>query len=254
VRLIKLGNIKEWQTWRKSDQRPSNIPSNPAQTFRDNDWISMPDWLGYGKGRVLARDMLPFAVARAIVRKLKLKSQKEWRAWCKSRQRPFNIPSDPSKAYRDGGWISMPEWLGYEGRVMAKSEDRLPFTVARAIVRMLKLKSAKEWEAWCKSRQRPFMPDWLGYHPRRRQTCKWSQRFCDSDEKEHAALQSLNTPDRLRRIAARVTAEVTGQRAEREGRHRRRRRCRGGGPSTDGGDDSSNSSGSDEVKICPSPP
>ena len=144
-----------------------------------------------------------FTVARAIVRMLKLKSAKEWEAWCKSRQRPFNIPSYPARTYRDDGWISM--------------------------------------------------PDWLGYHPRRRQTCKWSQRFCDSDEKEHAALQSLNTPDRLRRIATRVTAEVAGQRAEREERHHRRRR-RGGGPSTDGGDDSSNSSGSDEVKICPSPP
>ena len=31
----------------------------------------------------------------------------------------------------------------------------LPFAAARAIVRMLKLKSAKEWYAWSKSGHRP---------------------------------------------------------------------------------------------------
>ena len=57
--------------------------------------------------------MLPFAEARAIVRKLKLKSEKEWQAWSKSGQRPSNIPACPHKTYRDDGWISTADWLGY---------------------------------------------------------------------------------------------------------------------------------------------
>ena len=67
-------------------------------------------------GRFLASDMLPFAAARTIVRKLKLKGVEEWYVWRKSGQRSSNIPSLPSKTYRDDGWISMPDWLGYEGQ------------------------------------------------------------------------------------------------------------------------------------------
>ena len=62
---------------------------------------------------LLASDMLgpllPFAAARAIVRKLKLKGQKEWKEWSKAGYRPSNIPSTPHKTYRDDGWISMPD-------------------------------------------------------------------------------------------------------------------------------------------------
>ena len=49
----------------------------------------------------------------AFVWKLKLKGPKEWWAWCKSDQRPDNIPSTPNRSYRDDGWISLPDWLGY---------------------------------------------------------------------------------------------------------------------------------------------
>ena len=45
---------------------------------------------GWNKG---TSRMLPFAVARAIVQKLKLKGDKEWREWSKSGQRPSNIPA-----------------------------------------------------------------------------------------------------------------------------------------------------------------
>ena len=174
VRKLKLKGVKEWEAWRKSGQRPSNIPSDPSKTYRDDGWISWPDWLGKEGGQGA---MLPFAVARAIVRKLKLKGQEEWQAWRKSGQRPSNIPAGPARAYRDDGWISWPDWLGYEGQVRGKM---LPFAVARAIVRKLKLKGKKEWQAWSKSGQRPSnipssphwvyrddgwisMPDWLGY-------------------------------------------------------------------------------------------
>ena len=92
---------------------------------------------GGGGGRVFSSRMLPFAVARAIVHKLKLKSQEEWQAWSKAGQRPSNIPATPNRTYRDDGWISFPDWLGYEGRAVGQM---LPFVVARAIVLKLKLK------------------------------------------------------------------------------------------------------------------
>ena len=79
----------------------------------------MSDWLGYAPkqgGAHAGVSFLPFKRARAIVRKLKLGSHKEWKEWSKSGERPNNIPGSPERAYRDAGWTSMPDWLGYERR------------------------------------------------------------------------------------------------------------------------------------------
>jgi hypothetical protein len=189
VRKLKLGSEKKWKELCKSGKRQLNIPSNPHQAYRDDGWISMPDWLDYPYAYPHApAEVLPFAAARAIVRKLKLKSKKAWEAWRKSGKRPSNIPSNPLKVYRGAsGWKSMPDWLGYEGRagnsrrVLAK--DMLPFAAARVVVWKVKLNSPKEWKAWSKSGQRPSnipgcpdlayrddgwisWPDWLGYEAR----------------------------------------------------------------------------------------
>jgi hypothetical protein len=112
ARGLELKGERGWREWGKSGQRPADIPADPSVIYRDDGWVSWPDWLG-SEGRVLAKDMLPFAVGLAYSRKLKLKTQKEWFAWSKSGQRPSNIPSSPDKTYRDDGWISYPDWLGY---------------------------------------------------------------------------------------------------------------------------------------------
>ena len=125
VRKLKLKGVEEWKAWCKAGKRPSNIPSSPDQTYRDDGWISYPDWLGKEGGQGA---MLPFAAARVIVRKLKLKSVKEWEVWSKAEERPSNIPSNPSKTYRDDGWISWPDWLGYGKGQQARAVGRmLPF-------------------------------------------------------------------------------------------------------------------------------
>ena len=92
---------------------------------------------------LLASDMLPFAAARAIVRKLKLKSQKEWKAWSKSGQRPSNIPGNPDRTYRDDGWISYPDWLGYgssEGGAAASRSSSSSSSAATAPKKQTKKK------------------------------------------------------------------------------------------------------------------
>ena len=142
--------------------------------------VAVKDAKGKGGGRGQGwkkGSYLSFTAARAIVQKLKLRGNKEWREWSKSGQRPSNIPSSPDRVYHDDGWISYPDWLGYKGHAIGKM---LPFAVARAIVRKLKLESREEWRAWSKSGQRPSnipgnpnntysddgwisMPDWLGY-------------------------------------------------------------------------------------------
>ena len=58
--------------------------------------------------------MLPFEQAREAVRAVGLGSNREWQEWSRSGERLTNIPSHPDVVYRDTGWISWPDWLGYK--------------------------------------------------------------------------------------------------------------------------------------------
>ena len=53
----------------------------------------MGDWLGTGTVASFLREYRPFKKARAFVCGLGLKSQTEWRDYCKSGKKPNDIPS-----------------------------------------------------------------------------------------------------------------------------------------------------------------
>ena len=157
VQRFELKGVKEWQEWRKSGQRPANIPSSPERTYRGKGWVSYMDWLGFeGKAGAKKGDYLPYETARALVRGHNLKSKTEWEEWRKSGQRPANIPSTPYKVYRDKGWVSWMDWLGTDNiRGGSKKGDYLPYETARDLVRGHNLKGQKEWWEWSKGGQRP---------------------------------------------------------------------------------------------------
>ena len=95
----------------------------------------------------------PFDEARAFVRPLGLKSEKEWRAFSQSENRPADIPSQPGRTYADAGWAGWSDWLGSGGR--RRGAGWRPFDQVRAFVRALELKSLTAWRAWCNSGRRP---------------------------------------------------------------------------------------------------
>ena len=43
---LKLNSVKEWTEYSKSGKRPSNIPSNPQNTYKNKGWKSWADFLG----------------------------------------------------------------------------------------------------------------------------------------------------------------------------------------------------------------
>ena len=55
---------------------------------------------------------LSFDDAKSYMSNLSLKTQKDWNLFSKT-IRPKNIPSNPQKIYKDFGWISLSDWLGY---------------------------------------------------------------------------------------------------------------------------------------------
>jgi len=97
--------------------------------------------------------MKSFEKARAFVHALELKSKTEWGAYCRGDMpekgtRPYDIPGNPHRAYKDKGWIHWPDWFGKSATGTPKNIEWRPFEEARAFMHALELKSQKEWRAY----------------------------------------------------------------------------------------------------------
>ena len=106
-----LKSIAEWYAYCRSSESPDNISSSCNQTY-NNEWISWYDWLGKEKPRGL---FLSFEKARKFAIKLGLKGKIEWKRYYHAMV-VKNIPSHPDETYKDCGWISWMDFLGYEKR------------------------------------------------------------------------------------------------------------------------------------------
>lgn len=151
IRDFKLKNQNDWSKFRISSSMPCDIPSNPNIVYKDNGWVNLGDWLGTGV--IASKDImfLPFKEARTFCRNLKLKSQTEWFEFCKSNNKPANIPQSPSRTYKNSGWVNWGDWLG-TGRT---KKEFLTYGEAKKIIHRFKIKSQKEWNDFVKTKQRP---------------------------------------------------------------------------------------------------
>jgi superfamily II DNA or RNA helicase len=168
----------EWNKYRKSGKMPQDIPTNPHREYANQGWSGMGDWLGTGTVANRLREFRTFTDARAFVRRLGMKSKTEWEEYCTSGKKPKNIPSIPSRTYKDEGWLGYGDWVGTKS-VATRHRTYRSFQDARAFVRSLCLKSRTEWRNYCRSSKKPHdipadaqrtyankgwmgMGDWLG--------------------------------------------------------------------------------------------
>ena len=107
-----LKSKSEWENYCQSGNKPDDIPSAPSQTYKNKGWISWGDWLGNGAIAPQNRVYKLFTEAKSFVHALKLKNGKEWKAYCKSGNKPDDLPATPHQVYESSGWVSMGDWLG----------------------------------------------------------------------------------------------------------------------------------------------
>jgi hypothetical protein len=67
---------------------------------------------------------LPYLEARDFARSSGIKSQTEWNKYSK-KDRPHNIPSNPSKNYKNKGWNNWMEWLGTNNKIGAQRKYKV---------------------------------------------------------------------------------------------------------------------------------
>jgi hypothetical protein len=95
-----------------------------------------------------------FEEAREFVRALNLNGQKEWNKYCKSGNKPDDIPQDPRRVYKNKGWVGDGDWLG-TGRMATRSAVYLTFDECKKFVHNLHLSGQNEWIKYCKFGEKP---------------------------------------------------------------------------------------------------
>ena len=96
---------------------------------------------------------LPFVEARKYVRTLGLKSQSQWREYCKTDRKRFDLPSSPSTSYKEE-WKGWGDWLG-TGRVADQYKAYMKFEDARNYTRAQNIRSSKAWRNYIKAGKKP---------------------------------------------------------------------------------------------------
>lgn len=114
VRKLKLRSKTEWVEYLQTNKKPKDIPANPSQTYKSNGWSGWGDFLGTGNVANFDKHFLSFEETKVIIKKLKIKSQKEWLEYCKTGKRPQNIPQNLQQTYKNKGWNGWADFLGKE--------------------------------------------------------------------------------------------------------------------------------------------
>ena len=148
VRKLGLKNVIEWGEYRKSGEKPDDIPSLPGRTYK-KEWNGWGDWLGTGIIATTKREHRSFKEARKFVRKIGLSGKDAWVHYVKKNKLPGNIPRSPPVVYKKE-WNGWGDWLG-TGRVATQelSKNYLPWSEAKKEYRRLaekyKITTAKQW-------------------------------------------------------------------------------------------------------------
>ena len=130
VRSLKLKNLMDWKNYVKSGKKPDDIPGLFVAMKIYKGWINLGDWLGTGTIAERDREYRSFNEAREFARKLGLKSRAEWEEYCKSGEKPDDIPTMITQTYKKE-FTTMGDFLG-TGTIagQTKAENYLTFNEA----------------------------------------------------------------------------------------------------------------------------
>jgi hypothetical protein len=166
TRSLNLKSRTEWDEYCKSNTLPPNTSSRPDHVYKNKGWTDWGDFLGTGTVASFNKAFRSFEKTQEFAKSLGIQTWKEWANYCKSGNKPDDIPSNPNRSYKKE-WVSWGDFLK-TGRIQTqeKNKNYLPFTEARNIARKLAIKyNIKNWAGWKKAVVEGKIPDNIPTRP-----------------------------------------------------------------------------------------
>jgi hypothetical protein len=157
VRSLHCKSISDYKSFYNDNKIPRDIPLYPHYVYINRGWINYGDWFGTNRIADHLRVYRDFSEAKKYVKNLKIKSQTEWKEYCKSGLKPKDIPAHPEGTYKNY-WHGWGDWLGTD-RIATFQRQYLNFQEARQIARNLELKSQTDWFKFVKKNSIEGIPN-----------------------------------------------------------------------------------------------
>ncbi|MDH3203339.1 MAG: hypothetical protein OEL81_01510 [Nitrosopumilus sp.] len=142
VQKLRLKSYTEWTEFRKSGNKPEDIPSAPAQVYKE--WTNWGDFLGTGNIAPQNMQFLSYEDAKKIIIRYKIHTGKEYRNLAKAGKLPKGIPRDPRKSYKKE-FSSWGEFLG-TGKIANQNREFLSYKEAKKQIQKLKVSTLRQWQ------------------------------------------------------------------------------------------------------------
>ena len=156
VQMLGLRSTAEWWAWVLGERPdlppvPDDLPHSPDAIYYADGWKGMGDFLGTGNLNPSEYAFRPFEAARRFARGLGLANQRQWFAFVAGKRiggrdlgpLPYDLPTNPNKAYEGQGWLGWWDWLG-----TPRPPSYRPFEEAREFARALGLRDRREWHRY----------------------------------------------------------------------------------------------------------
>ena len=148
---LKINNGKYWKKHTKSKDFPSDIPKSP-DAFYKKYWKSWGDFLGTEFIANYLRKYRSYEQAKKYVQLLKFKNYKEWKNYCRTNNKPKDIPHNPQNVYKN--FVSYTDFLGTK-YIYPTKRGYVDYVSAKKFAHSLNLKSLKEWHSISKAGKLP---------------------------------------------------------------------------------------------------
>ena len=151
VRKLGIKTHVEWRDYINSNELPPDIPRDLSHFYKKTGkWKSWADFLGTKNKKGGWRS---FEKAREFVRKLGIKTQSGWSDYCKSGNKPADIPIDVRKVYKKE-WKGLGDFLG-TGRIAYQNRKYGSYKETSKFAQKHGIKTQVEWRDYINSNELP---------------------------------------------------------------------------------------------------
>lgn len=118
VNNLNLKSSSEFRKYCKGEyenlpKKPDSLPVAVGEIYKNDGWSGFKDFLGYKEPKKSnKKNFKSYQEAKIFISKYKIKTNDEWRIFCKNDNFPKSIPKSPDKVYaRSGEWVSWRDFL-----------------------------------------------------------------------------------------------------------------------------------------------
>ena len=171
--LMKTEGIEsknQFDRWCNGKQRPSNMPRDPRKSYK-NEWQNWGHFLSTGVIASKYIEFMSFEEAQQLMLAEGIKSNNQFKQWCKSEKRPNNFSRTPWNTYDK--WQNWSHFLGTTNKG-PKDYEFMTFCEAQELMKKCNIKTFNQFKQWCGEGCRPnnfpscpdkkYHIDWCGWN------------------------------------------------------------------------------------------